>query len=141
MKISRSWRWGCFLIFLLLIWRGRINLIYGQNGQGKIPEEIFINQNKYITDIYEGVLFKHRVHALESGIPCKNCHHTWDQEKKKKPEKCSNCHEIKKEKNKPGLRDAYMNKCRGCHAKLKREGKPSGPTRCNGCHLKKKRIK
>jgi len=109
------------------------------NGQ-KMPEKIFIDKGTYNTDIYEGVQFEHNRHAVDLSIGCKVCHHEWKQNEAKTPGKCSDCHAGKGGEGIP-LRDAYMNQCRGCHSRLKLEGKPAGPTRCDECHPRKSRVK
>ncbi len=105
-----------------------------------IPEKIIIDKGVYRTDIYEEVPFSHGDHIGQYNIACEVCHHTWNKYDKKIPDRCDECHSVK-EDVKFVLRDAYMKQCRGCHGKLKSEGRVSGPTRCNECHKKKKRLK
>ncbi len=76
------------------------------------------------------VTFSHKVHADKFG--CKECHHKWDG--KGTPHKCSECHKAKKEGKKPSAKKAYHKKCKGCHKKMKKEGKKTGPTSCKKCH-------
>lgn len=132
---STCWLWMLLLLFSTGCWLGGMPGVYGQS----IPEEVIIDNGGYNTDIYEKVQFNHGSHTLDYGISCRKCHHTWDQREKSAPGKCPDCHGLR-DKEKLPLRDAYMNKCRGCHGSYKMEGKPSGPTRCNGCHEKKKRL-
>ena len=132
----RCWVKLICTVCVTLWWVGAVPICRGNS----IPETIIIDKGVYKTDIYEKVSFKHGAHVLEYQITCIVCHHRWDQEQSKVPQKCNECHE----KNDVGiisLRDAYMNMCRGCHGRLKTEGKPSGPTRCNECHSKKKRMR
>lgn len=140
MSCKRStWLWTIWLWTILcvaLIWTGAGSNASGQN----MPEKIMIDKGTYNTDIYEGVQFDHGRHAMDLSIACKVCHHEWKQNESKVPGKCSDCHAGKGGEG-ISLRDAYMNKCRGCHSNLKLEGKPAGPTRCNGCHPRKKSAK
>lgn len=135
-KNNKWWLRAVFMLYLIVIWMGMARKMYGQN----MPEEIIIDKGIYSTDIYGGVRFLHSAHALDFGIVCSVCHHTWNQEENILPDKCSKCHMVK-DTEKISLRDAYMNNCRGCHGRLKIEGKPTGPTRCNECHRKKKRMR
>ena len=135
-KNSKWCLMAVFMLYLLVIWMGMVKKVYGQN----MPEEIIIDKGIYSTDIYGAVRFLHGAHALDFSIVCGICHHTWNQEKSGFPDKCSHCHEVKDTEKVP-LRDAYMNNCRGCHGRLRIEGKPAGPTRCNECHRKKKRMR
>ena len=68
--------WGIFVICLMLVSGVTARSVYGQ----ALPEEIIIDKAVYRTDIYEGVSFRHSVHALDFGIACGICHHTWNQE-------------------------------------------------------------
>ena len=128
--------WAMLALLLMVIWMGTAEKSNGQD----IPEEVIIDKGLYRTDIYEGVRFSHGAHILEFEIACSLCHHTWNREESISPVKCSLCHEVR-DTEKIALRDAYMNNCRGCHGRLKIEGKPAGPTRCNECHSKKKRMR
>ena len=73
---------------------------------------------------------------------CGVCHHVYDEEQKKliaadgMEAMCADCHELKKKGNTLGLRKAYHGSCNKCHRKLKKEGKPAGPTTCGECHKK-----
>ena len=133
---SKWWLRAVFTLCLIIIGVGTAQKIYGQN----VPEEIIIDKGIYSTDIYGGVRFSHGAHVLDFGIVCGVCHHTWNQEENILPDKCTKCHQVK-DTEKVSLRDAYMNNCRGCHGRLKVEGKPAGPTRCNECHRKNKRMR
>ncbi|MCL6583109.1 MAG: cytochrome c family protein [bacterium] len=131
---GRNWLWT--ILWLVIIGLGVASSARGQD----LPAQIFINNEVYSTDIYEGVKFDHSGHAINLSIACKVCHHEWKQKETKTPGKCIDCHAGKDAEGIP-LRDAYMNTCRGCHSNLKLEGKPAGPTRCDECHPKKKRIR
>lgn len=135
-KKKRCWLWSVVIVWVTVTWMGTAKTACGQD----MPEEIIIDKGIYSTDIYEGVRFSHGAHALEFGIACLVCHHAWNQEETISPGKCNDCHAAK-DAEKVFLRDAYMNNCRGCHGRLKIEGKPSGPTRCDECHRKKKRMR
>jgi hypothetical protein len=72
------------------------------------------------------VTFTHTAHAEDYGFDCDECHHL-DMEGGFN--KCSSCHD--------DLKDTFHKNCyKGCHRKLKAEGKETGPIRCRGCHIK-----
>lgn len=85
----------------------------------------------HATDKYQGAPFNHKKHA-DTLKDCKVCHHTWKEGEKVK--KCVECHT---KDSKLTAKNAFHKNCRGCHRKLKKEGKPTGPTACTKCHPKK----
>ncbi len=84
----------------------------------------------------QSVEFNHAKHQGLEGVTCKTCHHK--VKKGETPRGCFQCHQCKKKGNIPSARTAFHRNCRGCHAKMKKAGKATGPTSCTGCHLKKK---
>lgn len=104
------------------------------------PEDPAKKQNKFIiarTEVFgklerPGVFFDHGLHAG-----------------KHESDGCSTCHERDAAgqlsfsgfveidmKGKDSVRDAYHDKCIGCHRKLLQENKKPGPIRCGNCHRK-----
>jgi hypothetical protein len=77
------------------------------------------------------VTFSHKLHADKFG--CKECHHKW-KGGDATPQKCSECHKAKKEGKKPAAKKAFHKQCKGCHKKMKKAGKKTGPTSCKKCH-------
>ena len=72
------------------------------------------------------VTFTHTKHTEDYGFDCDACHHL---EMEGGSNKCSSCHD--------DLKDTFHKNCyKGCHRKLKAEGKKTGPTTCRGCHIK-----
>jgi hypothetical protein len=72
------------------------------------------------------VTFTHMKHTEDYGFDCDACHHV-DMEGGFN--KCSSCHD--------DLKDTFHKNCyKGCHRKLKAEGKVTGPTTCRACHIK-----
>jgi len=72
------------------------------------------------------VTFTHTKHTEDYGSDCGECHHL---EMKGGYNKCSSCHD--------DLKDTFHKNCyKGCHRKLKAEGKKTGPTTCKECHVK-----
>ena len=82
------------------------------------------------------VEFNHAKHQGLKGVTCKTCHHKVKEGET--PRACFQCHKCKRQGEIPSAMMAFHKRCRGCHAKLKKEGKPAGPTKCSGCHPRKK---
>jgi hypothetical protein len=87
------------------------------------------------------VTFNHKLHATVRGIECQSCHHTLKEGEPVKP--CSDCHKKSKSKVEgfsvmaPKTKDAFHDKCKGCHQYTMKELKqPAGPTKCKLCHVK-----
>ena len=116
------------------------------------PDEIMIENKGYKKDKKRPVLLTHKEHAAPTkdkgyGIACADCHHVYENgknvwKKEDSVQKCSECHDIKKNTKKDGvkvikLQNAYHKNCKNCHKALKKEGKKTGPfKKCNGCHKK-----
>ena len=96
----------------------------------KAPEKVTINE---VQKRKPAVTFNHKLHADKFG--CKECHHKW-KGGDAIPQKCSNCHKAKKHGKIPKAMSAYHKRCKGCHKKMKKQGKATGPTKCSGCHKK-----
>ena len=77
---------------------------------------------------------------------CSTCHHSTDKNGKKIPyddgmeiAKCESSHnKAATYRGMPAEFSPFKNiahkRCKGCHRKLKNEGKPAGPITCKGCH-------
>ncbi len=86
------------------------------------PEIVFFAEESH----WGRVTFTHMNHIEDYGFDCDACHHV-DMEGGYN--KCSSCHE--------DLKDTFHKNCyKGCHRKLKAEGKKTGPTTCKKCHIK-----
>ncbi len=89
------------------------------------------------------VTFAHNCHA-EAGLSCKDCHHVYENGKNVLDEskleegnqgiRCSACHGPN---FKIGLEQAFHDQCIGCHKRLLKEKKKTGPRFCGQCHIKK----
>ena len=90
-----------------------------------------------------GVTFAHNRH-VEAGLSCKDCHHVYENGKNVLDEskleegnqgfRCSACHGPKFRMD---LEQAFHDQCIGCHRKLSKEKKKTGPGFCGQCHVKK----
>jgi hypothetical protein len=86
------------------------------------PEIVYYAEQSY----WGRVIFTHTKHTEDYGFDCDTCHHV-DMEGGY--DKCSSCHD--------DLKDTFHENCyKGCHRKLKAEGKKTGPTTCKKCHIK-----
>ena len=92
----------------------------GVQEERKIPGKIALK-------VYEKrqVTFDHRGHAQRIG-KCETCHHNPDSEK------CSDCHNAKRDGVTPSFREAMHYKCKGCHMKTNRKVRGA----CQECHPK-----
>jgi hypothetical protein len=142
-------RRGLFVIGLIAAFffsLGLIAWVYAAAEQ-KTPDLLKIDENSsFFKDgkrTKPGVPFSHQKHEKEYNIACTQCHHvykdgqnTWKQGDK--VQKCSGCHQAVEEGKKLTLQLAFHKNCRDCHAKLKNEGKKTGPTLCAQCHVAEK---
>ncbi len=100
---------------------------------GNPPTQIVINK---VAKKKPGVPFDHAEHA--GRIDCQTCHHA---DVKGSERDCFDCHGKDPKANDPTVFNTKVNpfhiRCRGCHLELKKENKPTGPTKCGDCHKAK----
>ncbi len=120
------------------------------------PDTMTMNSGVYAKHKKTLVTFTHKKHNVDYKISCTECHHVYEGGKNVWKEgdnvqKCDACHKeakapaakegepklSKKEKIKKYHYSAIHENCKGCHADLKKAGKPAGPTVCKDCHPKK----
>lgn len=94
------------------------------------PKIIKINKIEATDDLYEPVIFSHRLHAEMSEMSggCQMCHH-YNPPGKVVP--CTNCHETNRKRtdiSKPDLKAAYHRQCMNCHKEW------SNSVTCESCH-------
>jgi hypothetical protein len=84
------------------------------------------------------VLFNHRGHET-SGVACTQCHHeyrgkrnVWQQGQP--VQKCLSCHGLTPQAQRLDLKNAMHRQCKGCHLKLRQQGRKAGPLVCLDCH-------
>ena len=109
------------------------------------PDDIIIN-NAAVFGIKERspVAFPHGLHMGD--LSCKDCHHWYSSDGKnildeskleegRSGIKCADCHKRERRSGlRYGLMEAFHMQCMGCHGKLKKEGKKTGPRLCGECH-------
>jgi hypothetical protein len=84
------------------------------------------------------VQFSHRVHEAR-GVACTQCHHDYQGrrnvwQKGQPVEKCQACHGLRPEARRLDVKNAYHRQCKGCHLRLRQQGRQAGPIECQGCH-------
>jgi len=147
--MARGHFWVCMLIL------GIGMLLWAVNLDAQ-PENILLADKSVFTNPSRPpVEFPHMQH-IDAGMDCSDCHHRFKDGENIVDEaeleegapgiKCAACH-----KNETGfrfkpdldpttltLRQAYHRMCIGCHRKLIREKKQSGPVTCGDCHPRKR---
>lgn len=111
----------------------RAELITIHHSPEEGPGQLIMNDFLDLSDMYEPVLFSHRVHAEMSGMAggCAMCHHN-NPPGKILP--CRDCHEkqrLRSNIEKPDLMGAYHQQCFDCHREW------SHSTSCTSCHALK----
>ena len=89
------------------------------------------------------VTFPHEQHMGD--LDCLTCHHDYNEDGENILDEdeleegnenilCSSCHDSDTDIT---LQEAFHRQCMGCHIKLRKAGKATGPDLCGGCHKKK----
>ena len=96
----------------------------------KSPAVIKMDKLKSVQDLYEPVVFSHRIHAEMSEMSggCEMCHH---YNPVGDVVGCDNCHEPKRQRtdiSKPDLKGAYHRQCIDCHQEW------NNNVACESCH-------
>jgi hypothetical protein len=84
------------------------------------------------------VWFSHRLHESRR-VDCQKCHHRYEGRRNlwqrgQPVEKCSACHGLFPQGRRPDLKNAFHRQCKGCHLKLRQQGRKAGPIECVNCH-------
>lgn len=84
------------------------------------------------------VWFSHRRHQ-ERQVACVQCHHEYQGRRnvwrQGQPVKlCGECHGSHPQMSRPDLKNAFHRQCKGCHLKLRQQGRRAGPVECRDCH-------
>ncbi len=127
-----------YVNILMLVLTFTFTLLFAQ------PDDILLNNEKaFGVKERPPVAFPHSLH-MESDLECTDCHHRYREGKNVLDEdtleegragiKCADCHE---RENRYNLREAFHLQCMGCHGRLKKEGKETGPRLCGECHPRK----
>jgi hypothetical protein len=84
------------------------------------------------------VKFSHRVHEARR-VACTQCHHDYQGRRNVWHEgqpvaKCQACHGLRPETRRLDVKNAYHRQCKGCHLRLRQQGRQAGPIECQACH-------
>jgi hypothetical protein len=84
------------------------------------------------------VKFSHRVHEARR-VACTQCHHDYQGRRNVWHEgqpvaKCQTCHGLRPEARRLDVKNAYHRQCKGCHLRLRQQGRQAGPIECQACH-------
>jgi hypothetical protein len=84
------------------------------------------------------VKFSHRVHQAKR-VACTQCHHDYQGRRNVWHEgqpvaKCQTCHGLRPEARRLDVKNAYHRQCKGCHLRLRQQGRQAGPIECQVCH-------
>jgi hypothetical protein len=84
------------------------------------------------------VKFSHRVHETQR-VACTQCHHEYQGRRNVWHEgqpvaKCQTCHGLHPEARRLDVKNAYHRQCKGCHLRLRQQGRQAGPIKCQDCH-------
>ncbi|MCP4347264.1 MAG: cytochrome c3 family protein [Desulfobacterales bacterium] len=95
-------------------------------------EELGVHQRPLVS-------FPHEQHTKD--IDCSRCHHDYDifgVNTDAEGRKCSECHTRESAaSNIAPLAKAVHLQCKGCHFKMKKQGKKEVPLMCGQCHIRK----
>ena len=84
------------------------------------------------------VKFSHRVHEARQ-VACTYCHHDYQGRRNvwhqgQPVAKCQTCHSLRPEARRLDVKNAYHRQCKGCHLRLRQQGRQAGPIECQACH-------
>jgi hypothetical protein len=84
------------------------------------------------------VAFSHHRHEA-GGIACARCHHVYRGRRNvwrqgQPVQHCVECHAFFPKGGQPDLKNALHLQCKGCHLKLRQQGRRAGPIKCKDCH-------
>jgi hypothetical protein len=104
------------------------------------PNEVLISVPEGAKLKYARVSFSHDPHMQ---FDCMACHHQWDGNSPQDKCSTSGCHDLANPSSPEEMwasayfRQAFHGEersCNACHQRLRKAGRPTGPTGCKGCH-------
>jgi len=103
----------------------------GQEEMARLDNDFFDSPRR------PAAIFSHDEHNEAAGLEdCAQCHHVYDEDgtisavDSSEDQLCGDCHSLRDEGPKPGLRKAFHQRCRGCHLASR-----EGPVTCAECHV------
>ena len=130
---------GCRLAYLAGLILGVMSLLGAQSGSlTEAPAVCLLDVPIPGSRHKPPVKFSHRVHEAR-GVACTQCHHdyrgrrnVWQQGQP--VAKCQTCHGLRPEARRLDVKNAYHRQCKGCHLRLRQQGRQAGPITCQDCH-------
>jgi hypothetical protein len=130
---------GCRLAYAAGLILGMISLLGAQTGLLTEPPALSILRIP-VRGAWSKppVKFSHRRHEARR-VACAQCHHEYQGRRNvwhegQPVQQCRACHRLRPEARRPDLKNAYHRQCKGCHLRLRQQGRQAGPVECQGCH-------
>ncbi|RLA90857.1 MAG: hypothetical protein DRG58_00685 [Deltaproteobacteria bacterium] len=131
------WKKQSWLMALFLL--GNLGVIWAQASLATKPQPQSLIQIPALKPWQKPpVTFSHQQHEGQQ-IACTTCHHEYDRGCNRwvqgQPVKlCQECHLTRPQADRPDLKNAFHQQCKGCHLKRRQQGQQAGPIRCLDCH-------
>ena len=130
---------GCRLAYLAGLILGVMGILGAQGGSlTQAPADSLLKIPVAGSKRKPPVKFSHRVHE-DRRVACAQCHHDYQGRRNVWQEgrpvaKCQTCHGLKPEARRLDVKNAYHRQCKGCHLRLRQQGRQAGPIDCQACH-------
>jgi hypothetical protein len=129
---------GCRLAYAAGLILGMLVVLGAQSGSLTEPPATSILRIPVRGPRKPPVKFSHRRHEVRR-VACTQCHHEYKGRRNvwhegQPVQECRACHHLRPEARRPDLKNAYHRRCKGCHLRLKQQGRQAGPVECQGCH-------
>jgi hypothetical protein len=130
---------GCRLAYVAGLILGVMGILGAQGGPlTQAPADSLLKIPVAGSSRKPPVKFSHRVHEARR-VACIQCHHDYQGRRNVWHEgqpvaKCQVCHGLRPEARRLDVKNAYHRQCKGCHLRLRQQGRQAGPIECLGCH-------
>ena len=130
---------GCRLAYVAGLILGVMGILGAQGGSlTQAPADSLLNIPVAGSRRKPPVKFSHRVHEARR-VACTQCHHDYQGRRNVWHEgqpvaKCQTCHGLRPEARRLDVKNAYHRQCKGCHLRLRQQGRQAGPIECQACH-------
>jgi hypothetical protein len=130
---------GCRLAYVAGLILGVMSILGAQGGSlTQAPADSLLKIPVAGSSRKPPVQFSHRVHEARR-VACTQCHHDYQGRRNVWHEgqpvaKCQTCHGLRPEARRLDVKNAYHRQCKGCHLRLRQQGRQAGPIECQACH-------
>ena len=130
---------GCRLAYVAGLILGAMSILGAQVGSlTQAPADSLLRIPVAGSRLKPPVKFNHRVHEARH-VACTQCHHDYQGRRNVWHEgmpvaKCQTCHGLRPEARRLDVKNAYHRQCKGCHLRLRQQGRQAGPIECPACH-------